>query len=219
MAKFNASQNLQDYSGGEGSYFSLLDDGDTADVRIMYSGVQDIEGYAVHKVKLPDDSYKYVDCLRSYSDPKDACPLCMAYNKLLTKFWIPLYNVAKEEIQFWERGKNFYSKLAELCSANPPLVSHIVEIERHGAKGDINTTYELYAKEDDGVTFEDLPDVPEVVGTIVLSKTYDELVNYVNTGSFDGTGANSDTVTDRRRTNTTESSPAPRRRTTATNNF
>ena len=225
MARINASEELDKYSTGEGNYFSLPDDGDTARVRFMYTGVQDIEAFAVHKVKMPDDSYRYIDCLRSYADPKDACPLCQAYNKLLTKFFVPLYNIEKDEIQTWERGKNFYSKLAELCSQNTPLVSHEVEIERHGEKGDINTTYEMYADENDGTTLDDLPEVPDPIGTIILSKTFDELTNFVNTGSFDGTGANSVSTNssnneDRRRRGSSETgSVSTRRRTTSGNNF
>ena len=81
----------------------------------------------------------------------------------------------------------------------------------------------MYAGENDGTTLDDLPEVPDPIGTIILSKTFDELTNFVNTGSFDGTGANSVSTNssnneDRRRRGSSETG-STRRRTTSGNNF
>lgn len=183
MAKFNPASELDKYASS-GGYFSLSDDGDTATVRFMYNGIDDIDGYAVHKVNV-EGRDRYVNCLRSYSDPLEACPLCEARHRIQAKFFIPLYMEDSGEIKIWERGQNFYSKLTELCSAHVPLVSHPIEIERNGAKGDINTTYETYVQPSDGTLLEDLPEIPNPIGTIVLDKNYDELLTYVQTGSFE----------------------------------
>lgn len=183
MAKFNPAADLDKYASS-GNYFSLADDKDTARVRIMYNGVEDIDGYYVHKVKV-DGFDRYVNCLRAYDDPLDACPLCEARHRTMVKFFIPLYMEDSGDVKLWERGQNFYSQIANLCSTYVPLVSHVTEIERNGVRGDKNTTYETYVQENDGTLLEDLPEVPDPMGTIILDKTYDELLTYVQTGSFE----------------------------------
>ena len=62
--------------------------------------------------------------------------------------------------------------------------NHVFEIERHGKKGDTQTTYEIYEVGSDGTTLQDLPEVIEPLGNIILDKSYDELDSYVRTGSF-----------------------------------
>ena len=183
MAKFNLSD-IDNYSSGEFGYFSLKEDGDTARVRFMYNSSDDIEGYAVHRVKV-NGFDRMVSCLREYSDPLDKCPLCEAHYNVIPKFYIPLYNIDTGDVVFWERGKNFVPQLMDFCTKCNPPVAFPVEIERIGAKGDINTKYEFYPEANDGTLLEDLPEIPNPIGTIVLDKTYDELVTYVNTGSFD----------------------------------
>lgn len=191
MAKFNPAADIDNYSANAGGYFSLADDGDTAKVRIMYTSSDDIEGYSVHKVNV-NGSDRWVSCLREYTDPLDACPLCQAKYKLQPRFFVPMYmedGKNKGDIVIWDRGpgknNSFYTQLVDLCNQNNPLISHVVEIERVGAKGDFNTTYEMYAGPDDGTLPEDLPEVPAPEGTFVLEKTYDELVTFAQTGSFE----------------------------------
>lgn len=230
MAKFNPGTDMENYSVKGSGYFSLADDGDTAKVRIMYTSADDIEGYSVHKVSV--NGYdRWVNCIREYSDPLDACPLCAARYKLQPRFFVPMYieeGNNQGEVVMWERGagknNSFYNQLVELCNANNPLVSHIVEIERNGAKGDFSTTYEMYAGEDDGTLPEDLPEVPDPIGTSILDKTYDELLTFVNTGSFEvgdnnpvnrGNGGNNNpggTAEPRRRRDVAASNVANRRR-------
>lgn len=191
MAKFNASNDLEKYATS-GGYFSLKEDKDTALVRFMYNTEEDIEGHVVHRVEV-NGYNRYVNCLRSYSDPLDACPLCEAHMRTTVKFYVPLYKIDTDEVLMWERGQNFYSKLHSLCMECKPLVSYPVEIERNGKAGDMNTTYELYPQEEDGTMLDDLPEIPNPLGTTILDKTYDELVTFVQTGSFD---TNSNPVTD-----------------------
>ena len=74
MAKFNPVEELENYVS-EPAYFSLKDDGDKELVRFMLNSIEDVDGYAVHRVKV--NGYdRNVNCLRSYSDPLDKCPLC-----------------------------------------------------------------------------------------------------------------------------------------------
>lgn len=230
MAKFNPAADIDNYSVNNTGYFSLADDKDKAKVRIMYTSADDIEGYSVHKVNV-NGSDRWVSCLREYQDPVDNCPLCAARYKLQARFFVPMYmedGKNKGDVVIWDRGpgknNSFYTQLVDLCNENNPLISHVVEIERNGVKGDFGTTYEMYAGPDDGTLPEDLPEPPVPEGTFILEKTYDELLTFVNTGSFEvgdnnpvnrganNTGAdNTGAVEPRRRRNVSVSNPIRRR--------
>ena len=183
MAKFNPAADLDKYASSSGRYFSLKNDKDSAMVHFMFNTLDDVEGYSVHEVEV-NGSRRAINCLREYADPISACPLCEARYKLITKFYIPLHMIETDEVVIWERGKNFYSKLVELCSQCNPLVSYPIEIERNGAAGDKETTYETYIQESDETLLEDLPEIPDLIGTYLLDKSYDELLTFVQTGSF-----------------------------------
>ena len=183
MARFKASE--ADNYGGQGGagYFSLKNDKDVAAVRFMYNGIDDVSGYAVHEVEI-DGRKRYVNCLRSYNDPKDACPFCAAGKFQLAKLFIPLYNEDEQRVQVWERGKKFFSKISSLCARYPDLVSHTFEIERNGKPGEATTTYEIYETGKDGTTLDDIPEVPQIEGGVVLMKSADEMRQYLESGYF-----------------------------------
>lgn len=133
MAKFSVND-AENYGGnGGGNFFSLKNDKDVATVRFMYNTIEDVEGYAVHEVEV-DGKKRYVNCLRSYNEPVDKCPLCTARYKVLAKLFVMLYDVDAEEVKVWDRGKTFFSKLSSLCARYNPLVSTPFEIERNGKK-------------------------------------------------------------------------------------
>jgi hypothetical protein len=219
MGKFNAATDLDNYASSS-SYFSLPDDGDEAIMHFMYNSVDDIDGYAVHRVKV--NGYdRNVNCLRDYSDPLDKCPLCEARYRTIAKFFVNLYNAETGEVKVWERGQNFYPQMKEDLGMLKNLATYPVRITRHGKKGDTNTTYELLAVEPSlmtygTVTMEDFPDVEDPLGTYILDKTYDELVTYVQTGSFetgDNNPVNRQDNTEVRRRRDVSSSPVSRRNT------
>lgn len=189
MSRFNY-ENSENYnrSGSSTGYFKLANDGDTARVRFMYNSIDDIEGFSVHQVELPDGRHKYVNCIREYDEPIDNCPLCKAGYKTMPKLFLALYNEDDQTVQVWERGVSFYKKLNGLCKRHKPLVGSVVELERNGKKGDTKTTYETYDEDNDETTLEDLPEAPEILGTLVLNKDYDELQNFVDTGDFESSG-------------------------------
>lgn len=190
MAKFNPAADLDKYDKG-GKYFSLKNDGDSADVRILWNTEDDIDGYNVHRVKVNGFDVD-VNCLRTYNDALDVCPLCEAKYRTTVKFYVPIYNNATGDVSIWTKGKNFYSQLVELCRRCNPLVSYPLTIERKGAAGDINTTYEIYDDPSDGTLIEDLDvEVPDPIKSgALLDKTFEELTTYVQTGSFDGETVN-----------------------------
>ena len=75
----NFKMNEAEHYGGRGagSFFQLKNDKDTARVRFMYNGIDDIYGYAVHQVTV-EGKQRYVARLREYTQPIDDCPFCKA---------------------------------------------------------------------------------------------------------------------------------------------
>ena len=183
MARFNA-KDVDNYGGnGGGGYFSLKNDGDVARVRFMYNSAEDVEGYAVHEVEV-DGKKRYVNCIREYNEPLDECPFCAARKFQVAKLFIPVYSIDEEKVLTWERGKKFFSKMSSICARYPDVVSHIFEVERNGKSGDQTTTYEIYEVGQDDTKLEDLPELPNVAGGIVLEKTADEMEYYLENGVF-----------------------------------
>jgi hypothetical protein len=192
MGRFGVNDADNYGSSGGSSFFQLKDDGDIARVRFMYNNAEDISGYAVHEVTI-DGKRRYVNCLRAYNEPKSKCPFCEHNSPQKAKLYVPLYDIDEGEVKIWERGKNFLAKLSAICtrysSADTPLVAHTFEIERHGKKGDTQTTYDAFETGQDNTTLEDLPEIPEVLGQVILDKTADEMRAYLETGYFPNDGA------------------------------
>lgn len=193
MARLTGS-NIEQYSSGgssKGSYFSLKDDKDTARVRFLYNGAEDIEGFSVHRVKIGDRE-RYVNCLVEDGGSVADCPFCQSRSfPKFAKLFVPVYNEDTEQIQTWERGQKFYGKISGLCARYPNLVSQTFDIERNGKKGDTATTYEIYPVGNaDGTTVEDIledcgvEELTNPLGTIILNKTADEMEYYLANGDF-----------------------------------
>lgn len=186
--QMHASFDMEDVdkygSSGSGGFFSLPNDKDVAKVRFMYHTKDDVKGYAVHEIEV-EGKKRYVGCLRKYNEPVDNCPLCQAKSRVIAKLFVMLYDIESQEVKIWDRGKTFFSKMQSLTSRYNPLVATTFEIERNGKKGDTGTTYETFPLEvNDGTTLEDLPEIPEIMGSLVLAKSYDEIVEFINTGEF-----------------------------------
>lgn len=208
MARFNTE--TADKYGGQGGagYFSLKNDKDVARVRFMYNGIDDVEGYAVHQVEI-DGKKRYVNCLREYNEPKDKCPFCREGMFTAAKLFVPLYNVDEDKVQVWERGKKFVAKISSICARYPNVVSHVFEIERNGKKGEQTTTYEIYEVDKDSTTLEDLPEITDPLGTIVLDKSADDMEFFLDNGYFPPDG---DEVPVRRRSSKAEEQPVQEER-------
>lgn len=189
MARFNASQADNYKPAGTGSFFSLANDKDFETVRFMYNNMDDVEAFSVHEVEVNGQT-QWVNCLREYDQPVDNCPLCAAGNKLQVKMWVPLYIVKTGEVKIWERGRTFISQLDTASRRFNPLVSGVFDIERQGKKGDQNTTYSLINIDKDDTQLADLPELPEVMGSIVKEFTFEELQNYLQTGTLPGSNDN-----------------------------
>ena len=183
MARFRADE-AENYGGnGGGGFFSLSNDGDTANVRFMYNGIEEVEGLAVHEIQL-DGKKRYINCLREYNEPVDKCPLCADHSSVLAKLFIPIYDVDTNTTKVWERGKKFFAKMSSLCSHYPDVIHHTFEVERHGKKGSTDTTYEIYEIGKDDTELTDLPEMPKILGGLVLDKTAEEIKIFLKCGEF-----------------------------------
>lgn len=189
MARFNfeESKNYQQ-SGGNTSFFKLQNDGQSAVCRFMFNTLDDLEGYSLHEIQL-GGKRRLINCIRSYDEPVDNCPFCKANLSIVPKLFIPVYNVDSKEVQMWERGSAFFKKFIEPCQHNNPLVSGVFKVTRHGKPGDKKTDYDIYPIDKDNTTLEDLPEIPNLLGGLILNKTYEEMEEFLNTGSF-GSGDN-----------------------------
>ena len=190
MAVFGVND-ADKYGGqGGGGFFRLVDDGDTAKIRFLYNGIDDVKGFAVHQVEL-DGKKRYVNCLKEYGRPVDDCPFCAKAMFTTAKYFIPVYNIDEDRIQVWERGKQFGSKLTSMCSRYSNLVSHTFEVERCSKKGDTGTTYEIYEMGADDTTLDDF-EVPAILGGTVLDKTAEDMSYYLQHGDFPNDGDGND---------------------------
>lgn len=183
MAVFGVND-AERYGGQGGSgFFRLVDDHDTARVRFLYNGIEDVQGLSVHQIEV-DGKKRYVNCLREYGAPVDTCPLCAKGLFTTVKYFVPLYNLDEDKVQVWERGKKFGGKLSSICSRFSNLVSHTFDIERIGKKGATETTYEIYETGvDEDVVLDDF-DAPQILGGVVLDKTAEEMEYFNKHGDF-----------------------------------
>jgi len=184
MARFNMDT-ADNYGGsGRSSFFTLKDDKDKAKVRFLYNTMSDIEGYVVHQVDV-GDKQRYVNCLREYNEPLDKCPFCAAQMKVIPRLFLKLYNEDAGECQIWERSKAYYQKLSGYADRYKPLYNEVIEIERHGKKGDKQTDYQFFPIENSEINIDDEQyECSEPLGTIILDKTADEMNEYLDTGEF-----------------------------------
>ena len=178
------------------SYFALKNDGDEAVVRFIYDNPNQFDLLTVHTVQI-DGKYKKVSCLRTPMEPLNKCPLCEKGDKLQQKFFVKLIEYVRDEktnqiipvAKVWERPASYSKVLNGYFSEVYILSDCIFKIKRHGAKGDMNTTYdtipanpqvykpEYYVK--DFSAFDNYK-----LSYIVMEKSYSDLAQFVTTGTF-----------------------------------
>lgn len=175
------------------SFFNLADNGDTAKVQFLLDDQRDIEVYANHRIET-SNGFKVVNCLRNPNDPISNCPLCAVRHKIEIQLYLKLIDKTDNMLKIWTRGKTFYDKIATLSRRYKPLASHIFEIERIGKKGDMKTTYDFYeigqdsnikSKDDllKNYTRDEI-NALNILGSIILDLTYEELEYYVKNGDL-----------------------------------
>lgn len=122
-----------------GSFFTLVNDGNYADVIFLYQSKNDVLVADAHYIKSADYS-GYVHCCGS------GCPACAKGIRTQGKLFIPMYNLTEKKIQFWDRTTKFEAKLMnDVFDKFPNPSEYVFRITRHGVAGDVNTTYEIKA--------------------------------------------------------------------------
>lgn len=218
------------------SYFSLKNNGDEAIVRINYSDVSQFKLMTVHTEKINVNGRSFprkVNCLRGPKDPTSLCPLCESGSPSRTSFYIPMiqymidpntHAVTYKHVM-WERSMSYAARLKSLMEEYGPLTDCIFKIKRVGEAGSRDTTYEImYGNEKmypEDVFVKDFSafDNYNVLGTMVMDKTYEEMVEFINTGSFPMKNNNTTNYTNSTNANTGSTSNVPWERNTQQTNF
>lgn len=188
MPKVNMND-IDNYNmGGGAGFFQLRKDKEVARVRFMLNDIEDLNNYiyVVHTCKVRGGS-EYgtdVNCLREYSDPVDACPLCAAGVKKSIKVFVPLWNEDTQQVQIWTRGKKMISKLQSLMNRYDDFPSHVFEIERNGKPKSTDTTYDIYEVDQDDTTLEDLDEIPTIEGLAFKDYTEEDMEYFLESGEF-----------------------------------
>lgn len=197
VEQFSNNQNNQNSVG----FFGLKDDGEEAIVRFLVDDISDIDILTLHDVNV-GGKYMKISCNReSLNDNPNTCAFCAAGTKMNQKAYIKMISYSKSptgEVMYkpcvWERGTNYAIKLREYLNNYGPLSDIICKVVRHGAKGDLKTTYEIIpnlnkAIYPDNVYIKDVSAFENyhVIGTIVKEKTNDEINEFLRSGVFPAT--------------------------------
>ena len=189
MSNFkSAKQYKEDKHAGK---FFLANDGDSADVIFLYQSEDDNLVGDTHYIKSAEYT-GYVECNGF------GCAACRAGLRKQTKMFIPLYNIEKDRIEFWDRASTFDAVLHSAVfrlTTNPSEL--VFKITRRGAANDKNTKYEITAVARNTVaTYDEIckkfnVTFPEYYATIctevdnkTLSRYIETRVTNAGTGSF-----------------------------------
>jgi len=177
-----AFKKLQDYNDAKyKGKFVLRDDGDYADVVILYRDASDVLVADAHYIKSAKYN-GYVHCCGA------GCPACAKTIRTQTKIFVPVYNIKEDAIQFWDRSVKFEQQLQRDIFANYPNPTDFVfRITRHGKAGDIETTYSIRAayKNPEDMSYDNIckewgikfPDYYDAIIREVSATELDEMVN------------------------------------------
>ena len=177
-------------------FFTLVNDGDEAIVRFLYDSTEAFNIMTVHTVNV-GGKWRKVNCLREPQDPTDVCPLCASGSNITNRFFIHMLVYKKDQQgqivpvpAVWERGFNYATKLKSLLDEYGPLSNELFKVKRNGAKGSMDTTYDIMycsPKVYDSTQYP-LIDNPfgnwKELGTIVLEKDATAMNTFLMTGSF-----------------------------------
>ena len=208
MAKvdFNNMQDDSAYStsnnaGNDINFFTLRNDNDEAIVRFMCDSVDDFEILTVHDIQI-GGKYRKINCIRDFHDPVENCPLCASGTKINQRFFIKMIQYDKTtdatgnviitpKAVVWERSTAYAKTLKSYLDNYGPLSDIICKVIRHGKAGDMQTTYEIVPNLNKNIYRDDIyvKDVNifgnfNAFGTIVMDRTYDEIMQFQMTGQF-----------------------------------
>lgn len=175
-------------------YFALKDNGDEAIVRFAYASPKDFDLVTVHRVQDKTTGYwRNVSCLRDVNDPVEYCPLCQKNVKLATKFFVKLIEYVQDENgtivavpKVWERPAVFARELKSKFDEYG--YDCVFKIKRHGAKGDMQTKYDVLFANPAKYNVNDYPADFSGFQNFRLdkhsynNKTFEEITEFLSTG-------------------------------------
>lgn len=187
-------------------FLKLKDDGDFATVRFLIEDKNDhlgLETISYHEVNINGKKRK-VNCLREVGDNASVCPLCSNknYDRLGVAYYIHLIEYEKKKkadgtweytgeanYKVFERGKQFQSKITLLMSRYANQYKPVFDIIRSGVANSLKTDYMILENtqvnpEEFELLEEDWSNRKSVLGILVLDKTFEELVYFVENGKF-----------------------------------
>lgn len=182
MTKRNLQDTLKHFeenSGGGSEFFSLKNDKDTAVVRFLHEGEDDLDWYVVHEAQI-NGKKRWVQCLED-----ETCPMCASGNKTQLKLFLQMVDKRDGKVKLWERGQKFIPKIISLINRYGNLVGREFEIERSGKAGSKDTQYLIYPLDEDGKVLADFPKRQELLAEngFILQKSVDEMVA-INNGTY-----------------------------------
>lgn len=205
MAQINFNSIQREENGNSVGFFSLKGDGDEAIVRFAHDTVESFELLTTHDITL-NGKFRKVNCIRDPKEPIENCPICASGKKVSQRIFIHLVQYVQDQStgnivalpKVWDRPVSYAYKLKSLMDEYGTLSESIFKIKRRGAAGSRETSYDIlfcnpsmynsnmYVK--DFSAFETY----KSLGTVVLDKNFDELLQYATNGTFPERQTNND---------------------------
>ena len=196
MAQIDFNSIQTESNGNSVGFFSLKGDGDEAIVRFAHDSVQSFELITAHDISL-NGKFRKANCIRDPKEPIENCPLCASGKKVQQRIFIHLIQYVQDENgnivilpKVWDRPISYAYKLKSLMDEYGTLTESIFKIKRHGAAGSRETSYDILfcnpSMYDVNKYVKDFSafDTYKALGSVVLDKSFDELLTYLNTGNF-----------------------------------
>jgi hypothetical protein len=172
-------------SFSKAGWFSLKDDGDAANVRMLHKGQigtepdgspkYDLDVLEVHKMDV-DGSGRDRTILCKGED----CEICKAGNKPQLRMFLQMINLdekdKEKQLQLWERGITDIKQVLGIIEEYGDLNARDIKIKRSGAKGSLKTTYQYFPKDK---SERDLPEKQELVGSLILDLSKEEQIKAI----------------------------------------
>ena len=183
-------------------FFNLKNDGEEAVVRIMVDSIEDMEILTTHDINV-EGRFRQISCLRDPRDPMENCPFCAKGDNVKQTVFIKMLqyentpNGVEVKPVVWQRNANTYAfRIKGYLDNYGPLSSILCKIVRHGARGDMKTTYDImpnlnptqFPQESYPIKADAFKNY-SALGSIVLDKTKEEINTFISTGKFPEQGS------------------------------
>lgn len=178
---YEEAQNMITRSSSDYEFLSLKDK-EKLHVRFLAKDPDDVDIYSVHFIEL-NGKRRSVSCIRQPNEDVSTCPLCTIGNRPTARCYI--FMVPEDDhsrLLLWDRPMSYLDILVGKYKEFGTLCDNVFEIERIGAIGDTKTRYNILHVANSAAT--NMPEKPEVFGSLILNKNAAELDEYIATKSF-----------------------------------